>query len=428
MKYYSTRNLKSGYSLREALRAGLAPDGGLFVPEQLPRLSASFIADLSRLDFHTIAYEVTYPFLSADLSKADVASLVEHVLSFPVPVVEVTSHLRVVELFHGPTLAFKDFGARFLAYALSRHAAAYSRTQTVLVATSGDTGSAVAHSFFRQEGIRVVVLFPAGKISGRQQRQMTTLGENVKAVAVNGTFDDCQRLVKQAFADDTWRERHALTSANSINIGRLLPQMWYYFFAAAHQPAEPLVFSVPSGNFGNLTAGFMAQQMGLPIKRLLAATNVNDTVPRYLATGDYVPRPSTATISNAMDVGAPSNFERLRFWLPTLAQQRKIMTGYVCDDAATQQTMERVFRTTGYVLDPHGAVGWQAAEGYQRELGQIPVTVLETAHPAKFAEVVELAIGRAVEVPERLRALEERSESFETMAPDLRALMQALES
>ncbi len=405
MRFYSTRHAGLSFSFREAVLSGLAPDGGLLMPEHVPSLPTSLVGELARYSAHEIAYEVAWPFLKGEFSAAQVQEMVEHTLCFSIPLVPVNPSIYSLELFHGPTLAFKDVGARFLARVLSHWTQTETRQTTVLVATSGDTGSAVAHGFYNVPGTRVVVLYPSGKVSELQEKQFTTLGGNIIALEVDGSFDDCQRLVKQAFTDAALRKQTVLTSANSINIARLLPQMFYYFLAAAQRPSGiPLVFSVPSGNFGNLTAGVLAQRMGLPVERFLAATNRNDTVPAYLRTGRFEPKPSVQTISNAMDVGNPSNFERLLHLFGTYEAMCTHFQGYGYTDDETRQAISQVFHDTGYVLDPHGAIGYLACHDYLTSHPLSSCIFLETAHPAKFKETVEREVG-GVKVPERLQKL-----------------------
>ncbi|MEM6795347.1 MAG: threonine synthase [Acidobacteriota bacterium] len=403
MAFLSTRDASASFSFAEALRLGPAPDGGLFMPASLAPLDAGFWQRLPGLGVAQIAREVLLRLLDSELDGDALEALAEDALDFEMPVVEVTDRLRVLELFRGPTLAFKDVGARFLARFLALTRPEGGRS-TVLVATSGDTGGAVAQAFYGVEGVRVAILYPRGKVSLRQERQFTTLGGNVRAFAIEGAFDDCQSLVKEAFADRDLARRVALTSANSINIGRLLPQAIYYVHAAAQIPARrPLLFATPSGNFGNLTAGLLARRLGLEA-RFLAATNSNDAVPSYLESGRYRPRASLRTISNAMDVGSPNNFERIQhLYGEDLEALRRDVSGTRVDDDETRETLGRVWRRHGYLLDPHTAVGWRALEqALEREPRETAGVVLATAHPAKFAEVVEPEIGREVEVPERL--------------------------
>lgn len=415
MRFLSTGGESPPANLRTALLQGLAPDGGLYMPESLPVFPPAFFESAATTMAKTGA-ALLAPFLG-DVPEETARRLVREALDFDVPLVEIEDGVRVLELFHGPTLAFKDVAARFLARFLGWFCRDSERPLTVLVATSGDTGSAVANAFLGVPRTRVVVLFPKGKVSPLQEKQITTLGENVQALAVDGTFDDCQRLVKEAFRDPELRERLFLTSANSINVGRLLPQMVYYVHGLAQLPAgsPPPLVSVPSGNFGNLTAGMMARRLGLPVARFVAATNVNDVVPEFLASGIYEPRPSRTTISNAMDVGDPSNFARL---LDLCGGDRdalrRELSGFRYDDDETRRAIRDVRERTGYVLDPHTAVGYLALKAaLAEEDGQRSGIVLATAHPVKFREHVEPLVGERIPVPERLaRCLERRGEAF----------------
>jgi len=385
---------------------GLAPDGGLYQPATLRPLSPQAIAALRGGSLHATALGVARHLFEGALPEPELERLIAEALDFPIPLVALTDRLHVLELFHGPTCAFKDVGARFMARLMAHYRAGDDRPLTILVATSGDTGGAVAHAFFPVPGARVVVLYPEGKVSPLQERQFTTLGGNVTALVVAGTFDDCQRLVKEAFADPDLR-RLRLTSANSINIGRLLPQIFYYFHAWAQLPETPaeLIVSVPSGNFGNLTAGLMAKRLGLPVTRFVAATNVNDVVPQYLATGVFVPRPSVATLSSAMDVGNPSNFARMRaLYGDDPEPMRRDVEGHAYTDDQTRAGIARARADWDRVLDPHSAVACLGlAQGMADRPGATGV-FLATAHPAKFAEIVEPVIGRTVPLPERLQA------------------------
>jgi threonine synthase len=397
------------YGLAEAVRRGPAPDGGLFLPEGIAPLPEAFLAGLPGKSLAELGTAVLGHLLDGELPAASIAALVEDALDFPIPLRALREFdgrpVFALELFHGPTLAFKDVGARFLARLLPLLGGERGDgIATVLVATSGDTGGAVAQAFFGVEGTRVVVLYPRGKVSPVQERQFASLGGNVAAFAVDGAFDDCQALVKQAFADAELSARLGLTSANSINVGRLLPQAVYYFHAAAQLPAgAEIVFSTPSGNFGNLTAGAIAKALGLRC-RFVAATNTNDVVPAYLAEGVYTPRPSIATLSNAMDVGAPNNLPRLlHLYGHDLEALRRDVEGQRVSDAETVDTLRRVHREQGYLLDPHGAVGYLALErGLPRWPEATHGVVLATAHPAKFGEVVEPAIGEQVALPPAL--------------------------
>ncbi|HXH17981.1 MAG TPA: threonine synthase [Chitinophagales bacterium] len=406
MLFYSTSNKSLKVSLRQAVLKGLADDGGLFMPEVIPALPHDFFANISKLSPVEISFRVAEAFLSDDIPGAELNAIVSETISFPIPLVNVTDHIFSLELFHGPTLAFKDVGARFMARLLSYFRKEEQGDITVLVATSGDTGSAVANGFLGVKGIKVVILYPGGKVSEIQEKQLTTLGQNIISLEINGTFDDCQALVKRAFSDKELNETITLTSANSINIARLLPQTFYYFMGYSQLPKTnlPVVICVPSGNFGNLTAGLIAKKMGLPIGRFIAATNVNDVVPEYLSTGNYYPRPSLRTISNAMDVGNPSNFARmLDVYGNDWNAMRHDIAGFRFTDEETKQTMREVFEKYGYLLDPHGAVGFSALKKYLNQ-NKASGIFLETAHPAKFPDVVEPVINGKVEIPERLAA------------------------
>jgi threonine synthase len=405
MKWISTRGASPPVSLVDALFAGTAPDGGLYVPERLDPLPAATLDRLRGATLVDIGAIVGAHLLEGDISEEGLRPLVADALDFPVPLVQVTDRIWALELFHGPTLAFKDIGAR--TQARLQHHFTDGTPLTILVATSGDTGSAVAQAFHRVPDTRVVVLYPQGQVSDVQEAQMASLGDNITAVAVQGTFDDCQHLVKTAFADDDLRAHVWLTPANSLNVGRLMPQVFYYFTLLGM--GGPVV-SVPSGNFGNLTAGLVAKRLGLPVTRFVAATNINDVVPCYLRTGRYAPRPSVRTVANAMDVGTPSNFERIQ-WVygGDLAAIRQDITGAVFDDARVVAEIGRVYKTHGYLLDPHGAIGWLALNEVLEAAGpQAAGVFLATAHPAKFREIVEPAVGETVPLPKQLADALER--------------------
>lgn len=432
----STRGQAPAVPFRQAVAAGLAPDGGLYVPATLEHRPAGWWDALRRAPFQDVAVAMAQSLVGDEFDEAELAALIRDALNFPVPIVRLDEALQVVELFHGPTFAFKDFGARTLArlLALSERDAAGSGGRverlTVLVATSGDTGGAVAQAFWGVPGTRVVVLYPEGQVSQVQEAQFTTLGGNVVAVAVTGTFDDCQRLAKEAFADEALRRRVRLTSANSISLGRLVPQMFYYAYAALQAPAgSHLVFSVPSGNFGNLAAGVMAQRMGVPIAGFVAATTVNDTVPRYLDTGVFAPRPSVPTIANAMDVGAPSNFERLQ-WLfgGDRAEMRAVITPSVHTDDDVRGAIGELHSRYGYIADPHTAIAYLGTQAPQYLSTRAPQHLfLATAHAAKFAEVVEPALGQAVPMPVPLAQALARPRFVERIGPTLGELRVILE-
>lgn len=419
MKYYSTNGKAPLATLEQAVLKGLAEDRGLYMPLQVKPLGQSFWDEIDQMTFHEIAYHVADNFFGEDVTSASLEQIVYETLSFDVPAVRVTDHIYSLEMFHGPTLAFKDVGARFMARLLqyflntgTPHTsdAPSSGKVNVLVATSGDTGSAVANGFLGVEGIHVYVLYPKGKVSPIQESQFTTLGHNITAIAVEGTFDDCQSMVKKAFADETLNARTRLTSANSINVARFLPQSFYYFWAYAQlkkilspRQAANIVVSVPSGNLGNICSALFGKRMGLPIKRFIAANNTNDVFFRYLQTGLYTPSPGIPTIANAMDVGAPSNYARIHDLYggdhDAIAAD---VSGATYTDARIAEAMRRCLRETGYQLDPHGACGYQALKDGLRD-GETGI-FLETAHPAKFKQVVDDICGGDIAIPGRLQA------------------------
>lgn len=408
MKYYSTNKQASDATLEEAVVRGLAGDKGLYMPREIKPLPASFYEEIENLSFQEIAYRVADAFFGEDVPADVLKQIVYDTLSFDTPVVKVKDNIYSLELFHGPTLAFKDVGGRFMARLLGYFIRKEGKKQVnVLVATSGDTGSAVANGFLGVEGIHVYVLYPKGKVSEIQEKQFTTLGRNITAIEVDGTFDDCQALVKNAFMDEELKAHMQLTSANSINVARFLPQAFYYFYAYAQMKklgkADNLVICVPSGNFGNITAGLFGKRMGLPVKRFIAANNRNDIFYQYLKTGVYTPRPSIATIANAMDVGDPSNFARiLDLYGGSYEAISSEISGETYTDEQIRETVQKAYEETGYLLDPHGACGYRAlAEGLKP--GETGV-FLETAHPAKFLQTVESIIGTQVSIPEKLQA------------------------
>lgn len=397
MKYYSLTTPSRKVSFQQAVLQGLAPDGGLYMPEFIPELSTDFIRQLPSLSKTDIGFTVARSFVDERIPIEILREIINETISFDFPLVTLEENVFALELFHGPTLAFKDVGARFLARSLQHIAQTTHQEITVLVATSGDTGSAVAHGFYNVEGIRVVILYPAGMVSALQEKQFATLGRNIQAVKVAGTFDDCQRLVKQAFQDEELCKTKFLTSANSINIARLIPQSFYYFFAWSQLSTSNVVFSVPSGNFGNLTAGVLAKKMGLPIHAFVAATNANDVVPEYLHTNVFTPRASTQTISNAMDVGNPSNFPRLlALYDNDWDSITKEIYGYAFTDTETRKAIADVFAKKNYILDPHGAVSYLGLKKYLADNPEAKGIFLETAHPSKFPDVVEFAIQQSI--------------------------------
>lgn len=408
MKYYSTNRQTADVTLEEAVVRGLAGDKGLFMPREIKPFPASFYDEIQNLTFQEIAYRVADAFFGEDVPADTLKGIVYDTLSFDVPAVKVKDDIYSLELFHGPTLAFKDVGGRFMARLLGYFIRKEGKKQVnVLVATSGDTGSAVANGFLGVEGIHVYVLYPKGKVSEIQEKQFTTLGHNITAIEVDGTFDDCQALVKNAFMDKELNAHMQLTSANSINVARFLPQAFYYFYAYAQMKklgkADRLVICVPSGNFGNITAGLFGKRMGLPVERFIAANNRNDIFYQYLKTGEYHPRASVPTIANAMDVGDPSNFARvLDLYEGNHDAIAAEVSGETYTDEQIRETVQRTYEETGYLLDPHGACGYRALSEDLKP-GETGV-FLETAHPAKFLQTVESIIGVEVKIPEKLQA------------------------
>jgi len=427
-RFYSTNNTSLTVSLQEAVVKGLAEDKGLFMPEKIEKLPQEFFDTIGTLSFPEIAYTVAEAFFGSDIEADELKKIVNETLSFDTPLVEVEDRIYSLELFHGPTLAFKDVGARFMSRMLAYFISKQQNTEpvNVLVATSGDTGSAVANGFLGVEGIRVFVLYPKGLVSKIQESQFTTLGQNITALEVDGTFDDCQRLVKSAFLDEELNRKMRLTSANSINVARFLPQAFYYFYAFAQlrsmQPkrsAEELetVFCVPSGNFGNLTAGLIAKRMGLPVKRYIAANNRNDIFLQYLKSGIYTPKPSVATIANAMDVGDPSNFVRvLDLYGHSHEAICREISGVSYTDEEIGDAMRLCLKENNYLTDPHGACGYLALKSGLTETEN--GIFLETAHPAKFKETVENIIGQPVEIPEKLQAFMKGTKQRTAMSSD----------
>jgi threonine synthase len=412
VRYRSTSRQAPLTSLRGAVLRGLAPDGGLYMPVEIARRSPQELEEFRRLPFTEVCFRVVKPFAGPEVPEEVLWPVVSEAINFPVKLISLSPALHILELFHGPTLAFKDFGARFMARLMGYFVRSETRPLTVLVATSGDTGSAVAHGFLGVPGIRVVILYPSKRISEAQEKQFTTLGENITALEVSGTFDDCQRLVKQAFSDGELNKRAFITSANSINIGRLLPQMFYHVAAYRQLPVAsvPLIVSVPSGNFGNLTAGIFAKRIGLPVARFVASTNANDVVPEYLRTGAFHPRPAKPTFSSAMDVGSPNNFPRLLdLCRDRLEYVQREIWGHGASDEETLGAMRSLHERFGYIADPHTGVGVLGWEAYRREHPEpAQGLVLATAHPAKFADIVARAIGSAPPLPDRLAAYLQR--------------------
>ncbi len=419
MQFQSTKNKNETAAFHEAILRGLPPDNGLYFPDHIPTLPLeSWMGDEDTQPHH-LAAEIIWPYAEGSMERADLERICAEAINFPFPLVETDERRYALELFHGPTLAFKDVGARFLARAIAHFS---DKKVTVLVATSGDTGSAVAQGFYNVDGIDVVLLYPKGRISKVQEQQLTTVGGNVQALEVDGAFDDCQAMVKEAFLDAELQSARPLTSANSINIARWIPQATYYA-STVHLLGENVLFSVPSGNFGNLAAGLLAHKMGMPCKGFIAATNANSVVPEYLETGNYQPRASVATISNAMDVGAPSNFIRLtRLFGDDLDAFRSTVSGFHLDDDATRQRIRHIHKTSGYVCDPHGAIGHQALDTALNEDPEALGVFLHTAAPCKFGDVVAPEIGTDPAMPDRLNAIIDRPKQAVNIAATYTAL------
>ena len=432
MRFYSTNSPLSFTSLADAIMKSLPEDNGLFMPETIPALSPEFFENIERSSFSEIAFEVAKQYLSPDLSLKEIREITDDAINFPVPLVELEKGTFMLELFHGPTLAFKDVGARFMSRTMALLNKNQSKKLTILVATSGDTGSAVANGFYKVEGIEVIILYPSGKVSPLQEKQLTTLGGNITALEIKGTFDDCQRMVKLAFLDTSLREKYRLSSANSINIARLIPQSFYYFdaFRQLKDKSAPVYFSVPSGNFGNLTAGLLAKRMGLPIAAFIASTNENNSVPRYLNSGEYEPTHTIATISNAMDVGAPSNFARMNhLYHESVDEMRSDITGYYFSDTDTRSEMINTYSRYRYMLDPHAAVGLLGWKEFKKSApDHAQGIVLETAHPTKFIDVVKETLNIEPEIPKALADLITLEKKSVLLGPEYEGLKSFLMS
>ena len=421
MQLYSTKDKNFKVDLATAVLHSLPPDNGLYMPVTIPKLSQGFLNNLKDYSFPELSFEVAHAMIGDYIPADDLKEIINKAMTFPAPVVALDEHTFVLELFHGPSLAFKDFGARFMAQLMGYFNRNNEKELVILVATSGDTGGAVAAGFHNTPGIQVVILYPSGKVSPLQEKQLTTLGGNIQAIEIDGSFDDCQALVKQAFLDKALNERIRLSSANSINIARLIPQSFYYFeaYKQAKRAGDQIAFVVPSGNFGNLTAGLFAQRMGLPIDQFIAATNANDVVPAYLSNGTYTPKASVPTISNAMDVGAPSNFVRmLDLFGSTWNKMKGSISGFAFDDEQTRAAMKAIHNKHDYVMDPHGAVAYLAWQAFRKENPSYKGIILETAHPSKFLEEVNATLGIETAIPERLQALSNKMKVATTMAVD----------
>ena len=418
MQYFSLNHKAPNVSFREAVLHGLAADKGLYFPSEITPLPKTFFDTIEEKDTTSIAFEAIKQFVGADIPKEALQQIVNETLSFDFPLVKIEDNVAALELFHGPTLAFKDVGARFMARCLGYFNQNNEEKITVLVATSGDTGGAVANGFFKVPGVEVVILYPKGKVSEIQEKQLTTYGENITAIEVDGVFDDCQAMVKEAFLDKDFEGKRKLTSANSINVARWIPQMFYYFlvYKKLKNLDQKLIFSVPSGNYGNICAGMLAQKLGLPIHHFVAGTNANDIGPAYLQSGKYITKPSVATISNAMDVGAPSNFIRIEALhnnsFKTLSEN---LSGYSFTDDETREAMKSLYERHNYIADPHGAVGYLALKEYLKEHPNKLGIFLETAHPVKFLDVIPKKLVARIEMPESIKQILQKKKKAETI-------------
>ncbi|QJD96405.1 threonine synthase [Mucilaginibacter robiniae] len=420
MKLYSTNNTAHQVAFQDAVFNSMPQDKGLYMPIEIARLPDSFFTELPQFTLPEIAFQVARHLLQDAIPEADLKALVEDAINFPAPVIKLDENVYVLELFHGPSLAFKDFGARFMSRVMSYFLQPDEKQLDVLVATSGDTGGAVALGFLGVPNTRVTILYPKGKVSQIQELQLTTNGQNIRALEIDGTFDDCQALVKQAFTDAELNAQFRLTSANSINIARLIPQTFYYFNAYAqllHEGKSKVVFAVPSGNFGNIGAGLLAWKMGLPVQQFIAATNANDTVPAFLKSGVYEPKASVQTIANAMDVGNPSNWMRIAdLFKEDLAQLNHLMTGYSYTDEETRKAMQQVFDQYNYVVCPHTAIAWRALQDWQQTHLDAAGVFLSTAHPCKFPDVFPESIASHIQVPEQVKTLEAQQKQMVSLS------------
>jgi threonine synthase len=429
MKYYSLNKTAPIADFKEATIRGLAPDKGLYFPEYIPKQDKKFFEEINKYSDEEIAFKIIEPYIGDTIPADELKRIVAETINFEIPLKKVTEDISSLELFHGPTLAFKDIGARFMSRCLGYFVKNNDKKITVLVATSGDTGGAVANGFFNVDGVEVVILYPSGKVSSVQEKQLVTLGNNVHALEINGTFDDCQLMVKQAFSDKYLNEKLFLTSANSINVARWLPQQFYYLFAWKqwNDKKNPPVVSVPSGNFGNICAGILAHISGLPVKHFIAACNANKVVPDFLQTQNYQPQKAIATISNAMDVGNPSNFVRiLELFHNQFTDLKKVLSSYSISDEETRKTIKEVFEKEHYLLDPHGAVAYFALQNYLKQHPEEKGYILETAHPVKFYDVVEPVIQQKIPIPESVKSILNKEKESVLMEPDFEKLKQYL--
>jgi len=425
MLYHSLNSQAPKANFKEATIKGLAPDKGLYFPESIPVLSKIFFDNINEYSKEEIAFHVIQPYVGNEIPESELRKIIEETIAFDFPLVKVDENIFSLELFHGPTLAFKDIGARFMSRCLGYFVKNNNKHITVLVATSVDTGGAVANGFYNVDGVSVVILYPSGKVSSVQELQLTTLGENISALEVNGTFDDCQQLIKQAFADVGLNKHLFLTSANSINVARWLPQQFYYLFAYQQwaDKNNPPVFSVPSGNFGNICAGLLAHRSGLPVKHFIAACNANNVVPDYLSNGNYQPKKAIATLSSAMDVGSPSNFVRiLELFHHEFGSLKNVLSSYSISDEETKSTISYVYKNQNYLLDPHGAVGYLSLKKYQETYPEQKGIILETAHPVKFYDVVEPIIHEKIRIPDSIKLLLDKEKKSVKMDVDYKKL------
>ena len=431
MQYYSLNKKAPKTSFEIAVRKGLAPDKGLYFPEKITTLDTSFMENLDQLSNIEIAFHVIKQFVGSEIPESELKTIIKETLNFEFPIISIEDNISTLELFHGPTMAFKDVGARFMARCLGYFNKNNNKEVTVLVATSGDTGGAVANGFLGVKGVKVVILYPRGKVSNVQEQQLTTLGQNITTFEVEGTFDDCQDMVKKAFVDSDLTTKKELTSANSINVARWLPQMFYFMFAYKQlkQYNKPLVFSVPSGNFGNICAGMVAQKLGFPFPHFIASNNENDVVTRYLSSKKYTPLATVETISNAMDVGNPSNFIRIQALHNNDFQALKSnLSGYRFSDEETREAIDSIYKSTGYITDPHGAVGYLGCHHYLKLNPDVHTVFLETAHPTKFLDVVQPLVPEVIKLPPQIKAVMGRPKNAKSIVnyADFKANLLAL--